>query len=374
MKVKRLLLLLSILIISLLCLCSCSNNNQHGNHVEVAQAYAQKYNRDIDSVIFECYGEFNGAYVVLFDGLAGQAITRLTVDGITFTFPTTRQFTVYYNGEFCNLQEAFDKGIISHNDLVKLKKNYTRKDFVSYGEYKYPENYPNPPDDDEDEDMPKDKHEAIAYIYAKQHNFDKDIVHVKCYAEFNNACVTNINVCDPIEGTTYLTVDDVTYVFPTAEQFTVYYDGEFFDLQEAFDAALLTHDDLVDLKYIHRESYYDLYAKLGTIELTVDEQNMITSAYANLHNISEDLVLYDCYGRFDGTYVLYFYSVGSAIVTHLTVDGVGFVFGSSVQFKVYHDGEFCNLQEAFDNGFLSHDDLLELRKNHEASWESLYKD
>ena len=45
------------------------------------------------------------------------------VDGIQFTYPYEYYFLVYNDGEMYRLQEAFDAGLLDHDDVVDLKEN-----------------------------------------------------------------------------------------------------------------------------------------------------------------------------------------------------------------------------------------------------------
>lgn len=73
---------------------------------------------DESDVSFICYGEFTGAHVVVFGGSFDQTLTNEIVDGITFHHQGVKTFTVYHSGTFCSLQEAFDSGLLSHDDLI----------------------------------------------------------------------------------------------------------------------------------------------------------------------------------------------------------------------------------------------------------------
>lgn len=92
-----------------------------------------------------------------------------------------------------------------------------------------------------------------------------------------------------------------------------------------------------------------------------DDHDKITADYAELHNIDESHVEFICYGEFDGTHVLLFNVLSNQVLTLEIVDEVVFYHPSQIKFTVYNDGNFYSLHEAFDNGLLTHDNLLTVR-------------
>lgn len=94
------------------------------------------------------------------------------------------------------------------------------------------------------------------------------------------------------------------------------------------------------------------------------EHTKITTDYAQLHNIEETNVDFICYGEFHGTHVVMFNEMALQVLTSETVDGVTFNYPTSTHLTAYNNGEFYSLQEAFDNGLLTHSNLLTLRNNY----------
>lgn len=112
------------------------------------------------------------------------------------------------------------------------------------------------------------------------------------------------------------------------------------------------------------------------ILLTACQTPSIEAAYAKMKGVDEADVTYESYGEFDGTHVLIM-SHKDMFVTeaihHETVDGVDFHFSVLISFDVFRNGKFYTLQEAFDNGWVSHENLLTVRENHKAKDESIYE-
>ena len=75
--------------------------------------------------IRESFGKFNGYYAVIVDGCGlgyYDAFTDVTVDGVKFTYSDSNQIYLICAGGVLSLQEAFEKEIISHDDLVVISK------------------------------------------------------------------------------------------------------------------------------------------------------------------------------------------------------------------------------------------------------------
>ena len=122
---KKLLIVISLVIVFGCIACTfvaCAKND----HNKITTDYAKLNNIEESEVDFTCYGEFRGTHVVMFNEIALQVLTSETVDGVTFHYPTSAHLTAYKNGIFYSLQEAFDKGLLTHANLVTLNRNFSR--------------------------------------------------------------------------------------------------------------------------------------------------------------------------------------------------------------------------------------------------------
>ena len=99
--------------------------NKDKEHEKIIAEYAKLKNVDESSVGFACCGEFGGTHVFIdLYGVHNQVITPETVDGVTFYHPVQMRFYVYNNGNFYRLQEAFDNGLLTHDNLLTLRDIY----------------------------------------------------------------------------------------------------------------------------------------------------------------------------------------------------------------------------------------------------------
>ena len=96
--------------------------------------------------------------------------------------------------------------------------------------------------------------------------------------------------------------------------------------------------------------------------LTDKEQSEIISAIAQRYEVEADDIPFEFYGKYSGAYVLMIYKGGYfQAISGETVDGVSFRFSEIRHFDVYKSGKFYSLQEAFDKGWVDHDDLLTIK-------------
>ena len=79
--------------------------------------------------IRKSFGKFNGYYAVIVDGCGlcyYDAFTDVIVDGVKFTYSDSNQMYLICVGGVLSLQEAFEKEIISHDDLVEISKRLNK--------------------------------------------------------------------------------------------------------------------------------------------------------------------------------------------------------------------------------------------------------
>lgn len=128
-NLKKLLpvLLLAFCMTFLFTACTETTPCTENEHKAITTAYAKLYNADESEISFTCYAQFNGTHILMFNGMHMQVISIETVDGVVFHHSDSKTFDVYNNGEFYSLQEAFDRGLITHKNLPQLRDIYNSK-------------------------------------------------------------------------------------------------------------------------------------------------------------------------------------------------------------------------------------------------------
>ena len=356
-----------ILITALLASCfalgfsSCLENEKPpvdggATHDEIVADFAALRGFAVADVAYNCYGEFGGAHVLTIhhkNARFDNEINNITVDGVEYHFPVVKSFSVYRGGEFCTIQQAFDNGWLTHENLLTVQATHRAENEEAY------ENF--------------EEHRTIIEEFASQYRTEARKVTYHCYGEFDG---THAMLCHSEDwgypaAIWHDCADGVYYHFGHGDSFYVYHDGGFYTLQEAFDNGWLTHENLLTV----RDNYMPDGGKGCPI---CDGHEKILDEYAEQFNVRFwEIDYYNCYGEFDGTHVMVILCYDDEVddaINCVWVDGVDFYFNKMINFVVYHGGRFYTLQQAFDNGWLTHENLLTVRANHRAENEALYEE
>ena len=91
----------------------------------VIPLYGEEFTID-DVGIYSNFGCYNGSYVIWFSvtgqGLGWNLLTEYVVGGVSLVFPTTKIPYVWNNGYFYYLETAYDKGLLTINNLEAISK------------------------------------------------------------------------------------------------------------------------------------------------------------------------------------------------------------------------------------------------------------
>lgn len=229
--------------------------------------------------------------------------------------------------------------------------------------------------------------EKIKTDYREQYHLPSDAeLTVEFFGTFNDnttyvVAIDDGSICGEVPSPEQA-ICGIYFYYPN---FLVYRYGRFYSLQKAYD-NILSHFDLKAVQQTHREKNPRFYAKYDEI---VDKINSAFDETGySIHGV------FFC-GAFNGTCVFSIWqyidgpgeihgdeSVGAAdavgvvdISRYFTVDGVEFTCNGSENngnvYVAYHDGELYTLQEAFDSGLLTHDDLVTIQKIPADLWQHL---
>lgn len=102
-----------------------------------------------------------------------------------------------------------------------------------------------------------------AYIAASNNDWlTPEMIGIRSFGGYNGAVVMFID--GPFASASVLTsetVDGVVFNYSSSQHMTVYFEGKFYSLQGAFDAGLLTHDDLESIRINHARTAPYLYVE-----------------------------------------------------------------------------------------------------------------
>ena len=79
-----------------------------------------------DVKILKNYGNYNGAVVVRMERGAFEVITTIQVGGVDFTFSNTNTAIVWHDGQFSELEEAYDNGLLTKDNLIAIAKKVNK--------------------------------------------------------------------------------------------------------------------------------------------------------------------------------------------------------------------------------------------------------
>ncbi|MCH5163992.1 MAG: hypothetical protein J1F36_03160 [Clostridiales bacterium] len=227
----------------LICLCACERETD-----KIKIDYAKLNDVKASNVSYKVYGEFDGTYVLMIDvegANYSDSLHNLTVDGVDFHFTQIRTFDVYRNGEFCTLTEAFNRGLLTHENLLTVRSNH-RADYEQlYKSY-------------EDNALILDEVTA-AYIELHPY-YTADNLDITIYGDFDNTYVLQILYRATTDNLVHVeTVAGISFYYNVGYTFSVYHEGEFYSLQTAYSKEWITRDNLLEMRAKHRAEHKELY-------------------------------------------------------------------------------------------------------------------
>ena len=213
-----------------------------------------------------CYGVFDDAYCVILrsPGSMATVMTYEEVAGCKFEYGR-EGMRVYSNRKFYSLTEAYANGILNDAEIEELWDLYTD---VLWGR---------PGDDCEIKPCPWDyqslqlnediKREIqIARLidihgeYYEKMGYVPEHVWVVCYGIFDN--VYGVMTWGPgvgyVKEEKTVTVGEYTFRFDDSNTMMIYYDGEFYSMNQAYQMNLLDDLKLKELYDYYNEAHYGI--------------------------------------------------------------------------------------------------------------------
>lgn len=127
--VKKNIVLFSIFIIFLLLFSACGNEIEmriKKDYLPIMQSEGQTDATLDDVKILNNYGNYNGAVVVRMNRGAYEIITKIQIDGVELVFNNSNTALVWHDGDFYELESAYNEGIISKDNLITLSKKINK--------------------------------------------------------------------------------------------------------------------------------------------------------------------------------------------------------------------------------------------------------
>lgn len=183
------------------------------------------------------YGTYAG-FDIIFLPTAGEAITELEIEDVTFKHNNTFDIYAYRDGSFTPLQELYAGGHLSLSELRDLSLLHLT----------YETRLKRPGTPSITLDIQQGMKLAFLTQYVDSDDYTTKDLSVVYYGEYGGAHVGFINgIFMYTQALTSETVGGVTFRYNTGQKLQVYYEGELMGLGEAYDRGILTQDHLIAL-------------------------------------------------------------------------------------------------------------------------------
>ncbi len=389
-----------------------------------------------------CYGVFENC-IVLFMSTVLDVIETKKIAGSEFTHTSSFALYAYHDNCLYSLEEAYDKGLISSDDVKtaaerhRIVEDYSRSlrtvDNTTENETtKIPEETTGLPEETtgipeettgkpietkppsvpadttgkENKPVVKDQDTTVSepiaelkaptdqllgriesdyYAYNKKSNYNADFYNVeRYYGEYNGSVAIMFRV--PIAGMVVrrdVKVAESVFRYSTPIDIIIWKNGKFFSLEEAYNQGVLTKKEIASIAEIHKESKYINFNRYNVPEEDSDKNkwNPEPPTEGLLVQIAKDFCEYHVekynfdpeihggfyvakyYGTYNNTVPVILEGTGisyATVITTETVAGYTFTYPCSNTMWVWNNGSFYSLQEAYDKGLLTKEDIAEI--------------
>ena len=98
--------------------------NDYGKYLEKTYGKSNKY-----PPVVLCYGIYNGCVPVMFSQMSLDVMTDIEVVGIIFHYGSTNEIKVWKDGNFYSVQEAYDQGLLTREQVQTLADVHNNKEY-----------------------------------------------------------------------------------------------------------------------------------------------------------------------------------------------------------------------------------------------------
>ena len=269
---------------------------------------------------------------------------------IDFIFPSEQPLWIYANGEFYTLNEAMQKSILSFTQLMNIR--WPDRKGGGFSSFVYP--------------IWLSHDELVEIVHSNPESYSGGWK-FRCYGSFDGiyAVIANKKLMEYEPKTTVEIVGTYTFVYPNENKIQICANGNFYSLSDAYKASIITDANLAEIYKIYtmsskiKEQFYALYG-----DKFADAPNKYERISVMFHGIYDDV------------YVASIASDCCSIVKSPseTVNGITFTWMQQYDLNVYCDGKFYTLTEAFENGLLTNEQLLEVHEKYNTAFDEMFGD
>ncbi len=204
---------------------------------------------------------------------------------------------------------------------------------------------------------------------------------------FDNGRWGGMNVSDVIS---YIEIGKFTFGYGNPFHLYAYADGVFNNLKDVYNAGDISDSEITAI-YWEYVKYLNVNYVDDEVSIEVDKDIFTEIAIAwNKQNMSFDhFILYDedtgtkgvlYLGEYNG-YVILFDNYTweddvavSAVVSSITIGDYTFYYGYPFKLYAYKDGSFSNLNDIYEAGYLTDDDIAAIYAEYISYYPNIYTD
>lgn len=170
------------------------------------------------------------------------------------------------------------------------------------------------------------------------------------------------------DAITQLEVEDVTFEHRNGFEIYAYRSGTFTPIKELASQGKLPQGALVELVAMHR-SYEGRSAGTQDSVLTANTMEQMKLAFLKAYDLSSEYTTRDLsvvyYGQYGDAHVGFINGIMSytQALTNDTIDGITFRYNTGQKLQVVCEGQLMSLKEAYEQGFLTREDLVAIRND-----------
>jgi len=294
---------------------------------------------------------------------------------------------VYSGGEFTDLSEAYEKGMISKEDVKFVYERH-----LAYTEYFRDgmEEIAPParlkigvPYNESPIKLSEELQREIVWEYiADSTRLEEDLMSsyaVRCYGRSGDTYAVMID--GPWLYTQAMRSEIVagyTFSFSDGQQMYIYKQGEFYSLRKAYELGIVNEEDIVAIKWAKTAPYT---YETATAPIKIDEKEvaLYISTYALSKGGHKKGAVYSmrCYGKAERGYAVFIDCTDKVYAETRTVEtvcGYEFIYPTEqTMLFCYNWSDTSSLAEALENDWLEESELKEIYETYRAEHPELYK-
>lgn len=207
--------------------------------------------------------------------------------------------------------------------------------------------------------------------YQKKKEIEQ--IEIDCFfGGFNEAYVIVLNYPMVLDSSNYKEVvlgyEFIYYPrYRIKRPIEVYFDNDFYSLQEAIDNKIINEDNLKVIKE-NFDKYWSNYEKeFFKITDELKEDGLTEEIYLELREVIPNYQVLKYLGEYNGAYVAYYSNFKQQAGGHYLVETLDyFVYEADAQrcIRVIYDGKHYTQEEAYEKGIITYDNMVKIFGNY----------